>query len=326
MENMREYWAREAEMMRDKSGVLGTPRVQIPQVPKSVKFPFYLHRYKMKGINIAQTGIADDMCYGNGIDRTQHFRYTEEEVAALGFLMRTNTMVKTNEQLRRSLRTMVADYFSIGELETVALRMVDRFMTSQGGEFSDDVLAREVTKHQSTVSFCKQVETSIQERLKQNKGDIGKLKNNTVPKPDAIEIYNHPTFSTLIDTFAGGLTICMNDTWAYEIFITHFTWNSELEYTLSYKVVLYDHFGLDIPDLRVEAYYAVPGFRAWFVLQHLRNFQPFITRVEFDKTLKGNIRIGKAEIEKAEFEKAKLEKAELDRFKKNIIKLDMGKL
>ena len=112
-------------------------------------------------------------------------------------------------------------------------------------------------------------------------------------------------------------TICINDTWAYEIFITNFTWNSELDYTLSYKVVLYDHFGLDMPDLRVDLYYALAGFRAWFVLQHLRSFQPFITRVEFEKTLKGNIRIGEAEFEKIEQDRLK---------KRALFKLDMGKL
>ena len=316
MESMREYWAREAEMMRDKSGILGMSKVQIPQVSASVKFPFYLHRYKMKGINIAQTGIADDMCYGNGVDRTPHFAYTRDEIAALGFLM-SISMVTTNEDLWQSLRTMVADLFSTGELETVALKMVDRFSRNRGGEFSDPVLTQEVTRHPSTVSFCKQVDINIQERLRQNKGDIGKLENSTIPKPDARDIYKHPTFSTLRDTFAGGLTICINDTWAYEIFVTNFIWNSELEYTVSYKVVLYDHFGLDIPDLRVKSYYALPGFRAWFVLQHFRNFRPFVTRVAFDKTLTGNVRIGKAE----------LDKVEQDRLKKiAIFKLDMGKL
>jgi Protein of unknown function (DUF3289) len=301
MENMREYWAREAEMMRDKSGVLGDSKSSIPKVAVSVKFPFYFDRYKLKSMNIAMTGIADDMCYGNGLDLTRHFRYTQEEVAGLGNLMQTNTMVSSNGNLWQALKTMIADLFSIGELEEVALRMVDKFKKSDGGEFSDDVLTQEVVRHPSTVAFCERLDIGIQERLRQNKGDISKLENNTISRLSAN--YGRPTFSTLSDTFAGGLTICINDTWAYEIFITNFIWNSELDYTVSYKVILYDHFGLDLPDLQVNTYYVLAGFRAWFVLQHLRSFQPFITRVEFDKTLKGNVRIGKAELEKAKKDK-----------------------
>lgn len=94
-------------------------------------------------------------------------------------------MPASNESLWQALRTMVATLFSIGELEKVALRMVDKFRRSDGGEFSNDVLTQEVTKHPSTVSFCKKVEVGIQEQLRQSRGDIGKLENNTVSRVSA---------------------------------------------------------------------------------------------------------------------------------------------
>jgi hypothetical protein len=42
--------------------------------------------------------------------------------------------------------------------------------------------------------------------------------------------------------FAGGLSICMNDTWAYEVILTKFN-KTEKGYTGKYRVILYDHFG-----------------------------------------------------------------------------------
>jgi hypothetical protein len=99
MTNMREYWAREAEMMRDKSGVLGDIKPSIPKVSALVKFPFYFDRYKLKGMNTRMSNIADDMCFGDGVNRTTHFRYTTQDISDLGLIMRTTSMVATNDTL-----------------------------------------------------------------------------------------------------------------------------------------------------------------------------------------------------------------------------------
>ena len=133
------------------------------------------------------------------------------------------------------------------------------------------------------------------EKLYKNQGDlIQKLYDGNVYRLS--NRYNRPVFSTLKDTFVGGLTICINDTWAYEVYIMNHQKDKADNYTIQYKVVLYDHFGLDIPDLRVTSYYSLAGFRAWFVLQHLRNFQTFITKVEFNKTLISNLKADKKQI------------------------------
>jgi hypothetical protein len=61
------------------------------------------------------------------------------------------------------------------------------------------------------------------------------------------------------------------------------------KYQLKYKIILYDHFGLDIPDVE-SGYYYIEGFLAWFVLQHHRSYKPFITKMESsERTIIGQI-------------------------------------
>ena len=61
-------------------------------------------------------------------------------------------------------------------------------------------------------------------------------------------------------------------------------------YTGQFNVVLYDHFGLDQPDVE-KKYRFLAGFRAWFILQHLRRFsyKPFITRAEMTYDFEGSL-------------------------------------
>lgn len=130
------------------------------------------------------------------------------------------------------------------------------------------------------------MENLITKRLREHKGDITKISyeqyNNGDNTPRMIDAkWGHPRFNTFKDTFLGGLTICMNDTWAYEVLIVDKSVINN-KWSITYKIKLYDHFGLDLPDVEKKYKYGA-GFRAWFVLQHVRNYKPFITKVEFDK-------------------------------------------
>ena len=72
-------------------------------------------------------------------------------------------------------------------------------------------------------------------------------------------------------------------------------------YTAKYEVILWDHFGLDLPDLE-KKFNIIPlakeTFICWFILQHLRGYKPFLTKIQFKKQFKGCLKIGGAEREK----------------------------
>ena len=55
---------------------------------------------------------------------------------------------------------------------------------------------------------------------------------------------------------------------------------------------LYDHFGLDQPDVE-KMYVYLAGFRSWFILQHHKKYEgkykPFINVMEYDIPFGGSI-------------------------------------
>ena len=61
---------------------------------------------------------------------------------------------------------------------------------------------------------------------------------------------------------------------------------------------LWDHFGLDDDDME-KVFNIIPSvgetFVCWFILQHLRGYKPFVTKVTFEKAFKGNINEGREE-------------------------------
>jgi hypothetical protein len=250
-------------------------------------YPFMFHKYREKGRNEVNTAIADDVCYGDGVTRTDHFRYTRAEVESLGVAMQL-TLSFSVQELWEQFRTMVASLFSIGELEPVALAMIARFEESSGAEFTHPVLTKYVLKHQSMIQFTKNVEEGIRRELTRSKGNpVGLLNSRTHFNSND---YGRPQFSSMEDTFSGGLRICWNDTWAYEVQVERFDMVSGSEYLLKYRIALFDHFGLNLEDLSEhDEIYLLAGFRAWFALQHIHNHRPFIATVVSSRSITGRI-------------------------------------
>jgi hypothetical protein len=246
-------------------------------------YPFMFFKYKEKGLDKNAIKIADDMCYGDGVNITDHFRYTRNEIEDLGILMKYYTLTDSQNSLWMDLRLMAKNFFSIGSLEKVAMKLVDNFKQNKGTMFSDVVLTQKVTDNKATKDFCIRVEKSISNTLKDNLFNPLYLKNEN--RTFLMDSIGRPQYSTLKDTFLGGLTVCLNDIWAYEVCITGCDYNNSRSGTIKYKVILYDHFGLNMPDIQ-KVFYNLAGFRAWFVLQHIYNFQPFIVKIEFEKSFK----------------------------------------
>lgn len=277
--------------------------------------PVYIDRFKIKGLDRQGKNMADDLCYGVGVSNQYPARYTIKDIESKGIWIKGEIRDKTNDELWIGFKRMVKDLFSVGELETVALDMIEKFKRSEGGEYTNSILTKYVQNHPSTTRFCLSIEDEIAERLNKYKGTTN-IEDAQIHFTDnesgkfGKRSWGHPQFSTLKDTFYGGLTICMNDTWAYEIKLIKFNKFDNGNYEATYKIALYDHFGLDMPDIEKKYYYLM-GFRYWFILQHIRGFKPFVTKVEFEKTFKENISIGKTQRENIR----RLEKEREDRLR-----------
>ncbi|NJM78854.1 MAG: DUF3289 family protein [Flavobacterium sp.] len=101
-----------------------------------------------------------------------------------------------------------------------------------------------------------------------------------------IRIFQDPLYN---ENKTEGLTIALNDIWATQVLIKELK-NTGNHYTCKYEVILWDHFGLDLPDME-KVFNIIPSvgetFVTWFILQHLRGYKPFVTKIKFEKEFNG---------------------------------------
>jgi len=200
-------------------------------------------------------------------------------------------------------------FFASGELQGNIERMIAKFKKNEGGVYEDRILTKYVSDNPNTKKYCMNVEDYIAEQLKQNVADLKKAEDAKpyFGSPETItrnrktknkEYFTKPMYSyDNLSNVTGGLTIALNDIWAAEVLLQELKFDKD-NYTGKYQVTLWDHFGLDLPDME-KVFNIIPSvgetFVTWFVLQHLRGYKPFITKMTFERTFSGNIKEGKKE-------------------------------
>jgi len=220
-----------------------------------------------KGTNTDGT-VADDMKYHD---------FTRQEIKDLGTLFSMDDwMDYTDDQLFDYLKEMATTLFSTGSLETNNLAMIDHFKDNTGTDYGNPILTNAVEKHASTQRFIEEIKVVLSKRVLAEKEAL----NPTGVTKGELDGYR-PVFNSMGDTFAGGLTFAINDTWAHKADVVFYDYVSDTNFKGKLKVFIYDDFGLDKPDV-MKKYGDLIGFRAWFVLQHQRGYKPFVTVVELE--------------------------------------------
>ncbi|MEA1933764.1 MAG: DUF3289 family protein [Thermodesulfobacteriota bacterium] len=225
---------------------------------------------------------ANDMKYGD---------YTNEQIKNIRWNFQVDDMISDldsipSKVLFRSFRHMVTELFAMGELEKNILRMIAKFEENSGGTYSAPTLVRAADSHQRTLGFVNELNGKLKTVIAKYRGDISKVR----PAFDVVmtqRIY----FNTKRDILRG-MTIATNDIWAWTVEVLEYHFDG-VNYKGKYKITLYDHFGLDEPDVDYSKKYGnLAGFRAWFILQHLDRFayKPFITVIELEKPFSGSLR------------------------------------
>ncbi len=193
----------------------------------------------------------------------------------------------------------------LGSLRSTVHDMIDKFERNEGGVFESKALTEFIQNHFSTKEFCTGIEDEIAERIKQHKGKLKAIEDTNIYKGTTRENfkkthpYGRPMFpwfnwTNLVGNLAKGTTLALNDVWAYKVILKKYSKIGN-DYNATYEITLWDHFGLDLPDITEHLYSKVLGFRAWFILQHVWGYKPFITKVQFEQTFTGNLNEGRAE-------------------------------
>ncbi len=191
---------------------------------------------------------------------------------------------------------MSTSLFSTGDMEDVVLDMIDHFEEGTGTAYRNQTLTNKASEHETTKAYVEFVKNALVDQLKKNGGNLAALQFDKSTK-ETNEFYqkiqedaSYPTFSTTSDNI-DGLTITVNDTWGNTVSVKDFSVvNNHFKGVM--HVRLYDHFGLDRPDVE-KVYVNLAGFRAWFVLQHYDEFdgkyKPFVTLMEMDIPFEGEL-------------------------------------
>ncbi len=283
-----------------------------------------IDRYKMPGINLDGTDIADDMTYGYGGDislpiykdlqiykeeyiengfnldkhkeyanRTPYLKpkYTTKEIRDLGKLIRYSDNIDNENMLWLDFKDMTT-YLSRGVLEDNILMMIEKMKENQGGIYENSDLTQAIINNPATDNYCKKVEEYIIDKVRSKSDKLEEIEDKEPYFFIKKSLYNltkkrNKNFRSPAYTWkenwnvTNGETIALNDIWATEVFLKELNFVED-EIKGKYQVILWDHFGLDKPDL--ERFYSYgAGFRAWFILQHRYGYRPFLTKIVFEK-------------------------------------------
>lgn len=308
------------------------PDPNVKVTSQVIYLPLVVDAYRVPGLNEDGADIANDMAYGKGkpakpvysagelasykasyldkgfdpatdakfanADTANKGIYNEQQVLDTGALMRFSNSTSSDASLFRQFRDMV-DLMARGGLNDNIHNMIDKFERNEGGIYENATLTAAVQANPSTIRFCTGIEDEMADRIKKAGGDLSTMEDKKIyygkeAGYNQKHPYGHPSFPYSRDyNLVKGLTIAINDVWCYKVTLTAFKITGN-NYKAKYEVLLWDHFGLDLPDM--QKFYAYgAGFRAWFLLQHVRGYKPFLTRVRFEKEFTGNITEGAAE-------------------------------
>lgn len=238
-------------------------------------------RYKGDGT------LAEDLEYND---------ISVDDLKAMDWINWSDFVGTDAESFRDSWEYMCTLLFSTEPLQTVILDMIDHFMSGSATEYSHETLTEKVIEHSSTQNYIESVKNCINHLLNLYNGDIMQLyyvssnrdNNPLVQLMKDNKIYQ-PVYNTANDKVTG-LTICLDGLWGNQIEVKSYS-KSGNSYSGVLSFTLYDHFGLDAPD--VEKYGYLAGFRAWYILQHNKDFngayKPFVTKINFEIPFSGTI-------------------------------------
>lgn len=253
--------------------------------------------------------------------------YSRNEIEDLGWLMGITSGADSERALWFDFRAMSQGLLSRGKLNDNIALMISKMQRNEGGIFENQKLTDAILENPATLSYLQKVEDYITEQLKSKLAKLEEVEDKepyfAVGKDGKVDHFSNKTKGNRTKQFRSpaftwkenwnvlrGETIALNDIWATEIILKEVRFTGD-DYTAKYEVTLWDHFGLDKPDM--EKFYSYgAGFRAWFVLQHLWGYKPFLTKMNFTRELKGNLNMGAAE-RAAQRDQAKKEAEEQNR-------------
>ena len=235
----------------------------------------------------------------NNDEGPEDYRYSDKSKDELRSMKWINwTDFTQTKSIIKTYVKIIANDFSMGDMDNVVEDMFDHFFSGAGGTYSNDVLTNEARNHEDSNRYIHETTEIINKWIRNHNGDISALKYDANNRNSSVMVSNMknniapPTYE---DKF-GGLGICVDGTYGNQFEITSYKCDGiNYEYTIKYTI--YDIFGLDTEDIsnpdRLIQFGTLQMFRSWYILQHWDkydgNYKPFITYIEFEETISGKL-------------------------------------
>ena len=98
-----------------------------------------------------------------------------EDLRALDWINWTDFVGYTPEMYREQWESMCTSLFSMGDVQTVILDMIDHFMGGTEEEYSNELLTNAVVEHSSTINYVNEIENHFRSLMTTYDGDIGQF-------------------------------------------------------------------------------------------------------------------------------------------------------
>lgn len=185
-------------------------------------------------------------------------------------------------QLKASDKELFADMYMLASMGSLSgggellTALIGHFKGSTGTPFSNAYMDQKLKEHPSFHTFVYQKGEGVLDNLiKQLRKILGNINKIYILQKGEI-ISDRTKFNTLKDKL-NGMTLAVDDTSAYEVYVDDYKLTAPNTFNCNLRIIVYDNYGLDAAD--IAKYGTIAGFRAWYVLQHVRGYKPFLTKM-----------------------------------------------
>lgn len=185
-------------------------------------------------------------------------------------------------QLKASDKELFADMYMLASMGSLSgggellTALIGHFKDSTGTPFSNAYMDQKLKEHPSFHTFVYQKGEGVLDNLiKQLRKILGNINKIYILQKGEI-ISDRTKFNTLKDKL-NGMTLAVDDTPAYEVYVDDYKLTAPNTFNCNLRIIVYDNYGLDAAD--IAKYGTIAGFRAWYVLQHVRGYKPFLTKM-----------------------------------------------
>lgn len=140
--------------------------------------------------------------------------------------------------------------FSTGDMQDVALDMVEHFMSGSGEDYHNNTLSKEVEDHENTETYVNEISEIFEDLIKSNNGNIASVKYDKNNRDDSsmVSKMSNKVNEPIYNDYFSGLGICVDGLYGNRIEVTSYEFDGvNYKYTLHFT--MYDIFGLDSSDI-----------------------------------------------------------------------------